>query len=58
MLLAGIEPAEIASTLGVSRSGLDSRRWAMLHKLEGLRPGPAGPQPAHRRALRRHSPGC
>ena len=58
MLLAGIEPAEIANTLGVSRSNLDSRRWAMMHKLEGLRPNPAGAQTTHGGALRRRSPGA
>ena len=42
MLLAGIDPSEVASTLGISPAGLDSRRWAMLHKLEGLRPEPIG----------------
>jgi DNA-binding NarL/FixJ family response regulator len=58
MLLAGIEPAEIASTLGISAQGLDSRRWAMLHKLEGLRPDPAGAQPTADRLRRRRTPGC
>ncbi|HEY3728937.1 MAG TPA: response regulator transcription factor [Solirubrobacteraceae bacterium] len=34
MLLAGIKPDEIASTLGRSRGGLESRLWAMLRKLQ------------------------
>lgn len=41
MLLAGIDPEEIAATLGISERQLDTHRWAMLHKLEGLRPDPA-----------------
>jgi DNA-binding NarL/FixJ family response regulator len=43
MLVAGIVKAEVAATLGMSRAGLDSRMWAMLHKLEGLGSGSAGP---------------
>jgi DNA-binding NarL/FixJ family response regulator len=58
MLLAGIEPADIAGTLGVSPAGLDSRRWAMLHKLEGLRPEAATAHPARARTGRRPTPGC
>ncbi len=58
MLLAGIEPSEIAATLGTSTRGLDSRRWAMLHKLEGLRPDPVGTALSSRRIERRRSPGC
>ena len=58
MLLAGIEPSEIASTLGISDQALDSRRWAMLHKLEGLRPDPAAAQLTGGRIMRRRSPGC
>jgi DNA-binding NarL/FixJ family response regulator len=34
MLLAGISPDEIASTLHMSFGALDSRQWAMLRKLE------------------------
>ena len=34
MLLAGIEPAEIAATLGISAAGLESRLWTMLRTLE------------------------
>jgi DNA-binding NarL/FixJ family response regulator len=45
MLLAGIETADVAATLGMSRAGLDSRMWAMLHKLEGLGSGSVGPRP-------------
>lgn len=44
MLLAGIETAEVAATLGMPRAGLESRMWAMLHKLEGLSPDPVGPR--------------
>ena len=58
MLLAGIEPSEIAATLGMSARGLDSRRWAMLHKLEGLRPDPADTPLGARRIRRRRAPGC
>ena len=58
MLLAGIEPSDIADTLGISPRGLDSRRWAMLHKLEGLRPDPVGTSVAPRRIRRRRAPGC
>jgi DNA-binding NarL/FixJ family response regulator len=38
MLLAGIETAEIAETLGLSAAGLESRLWAMLRRLEGPHP--------------------
>ncbi len=58
MLLAGIDPSEIAITLGMSSQALDSRRWAMLHKLEGLRPDPAGGQPVRGRPTRRRAPAC
>lgn len=40
MLLAGIAPAAIARTLGISAAGLESRRWKMLSVLEGLDAGP------------------
>jgi hypothetical protein len=45
MLLAGLEKAEVAATLGMSRAGLDSRMWTMLQKLEGLGSGSFGPGP-------------
>ncbi len=34
MLLAGIDPGEIAETLDLSTAGLESRLWAMLRRLE------------------------
>lgn len=34
LLLAGIEPSEIARTLGLSEAGLESRLWVMLRKVE------------------------
>ncbi len=40
MLLAGIETAEVATTLRMSRTELDSRMWAMLRKFEGLNSDP------------------
>ena len=57
MLLAGIHPSEIAITLGLSEHALDARRWAMLHKLEALRPDPVGATPRGR-IRRRRAPGC
>ena len=36
MLLAGLEPAEVAATLGVSSAVLESRLWELLGRLEGL----------------------
>jgi DNA-binding NarL/FixJ family response regulator len=57
MLLAGIGTAEIASTLGISKAGLESRLGAMLHKLEGLRIDPTGSRLAVGRIDRRRSPG-
>jgi len=36
MLLAGLEPAEVARTLGVSPAVLESRLWELLRRLEGL----------------------
>jgi DNA-binding NarL/FixJ family response regulator len=36
MLLAGIKPNDIATTLGHSRGGVESRLWTMLRKLERL----------------------
>jgi DNA-binding NarL/FixJ family response regulator len=38
MLVAGIEPEEIAATLGLSASGLESRLWRMLRRIEGPQP--------------------
>jgi DNA-binding NarL/FixJ family response regulator len=58
MLLAGIDPSEIAVTLGISQHALDTRRWAMLHKLEALRPDSAGATMSRGRMTRRRSPGC
>ena len=52
MLLAGIDKAEIAATLGISRTGLDSRMWAMLNKLEGLGSDPVDPSPLGAPSLR------
>lgn len=40
MTLAGIAPAEIARTLGLSGGELESRLWEMLRKLENLDPEP------------------
>jgi DNA-directed RNA polymerase specialized sigma24 family protein len=40
MTLAGIVPAEIAQTLGLSSAELESRLWEMLRKLENLDPEP------------------
>lgn len=37
MLLADIDPSEIAETLGLSEAGLESRLWTMLRKLEAPR---------------------
>lgn len=36
MLLAGMEPREVAATLGLSAAGLESRLWELLRRLEGL----------------------
>ena len=36
MLLAGLEPVEVARTLGVSPAVLESRLWELLRRLEGL----------------------
>jgi DNA-binding NarL/FixJ family response regulator len=40
MLLAGIEPNEIAETLGLPTAGLESHLWAMLRRLEAPQPEP------------------
>ena len=34
LLMAGIEPAEVAATLGLSVADLESRLWVMLRRLE------------------------
>jgi DNA-binding NarL/FixJ family response regulator len=52
MLLAGIDKADVAVTLGMSRASLDSRMWAMLHKLEGLGSDPVDPTPFGAPSLR------
>jgi DNA-binding NarL/FixJ family response regulator len=52
MLLARIDKAEVAATLGMSRASLDWRMWAMLHKLEGLGSDPVGPTPLGAPSLR------
>lgn len=36
MLLAGLDPPDVASTLGVSPAVLESRLWELLRRLEGL----------------------
>jgi DNA-binding NarL/FixJ family response regulator len=36
LLLAGIEPAEVARTLGLSAARMESRLWQMLRRLEDL----------------------
>lgn len=36
MSLAGIASGEIAKTLGISESGLESRQWEMLRKLKAM----------------------
>jgi DNA-binding NarL/FixJ family response regulator len=41
MLLAGLEPAEVAATLGLSRADMESRLRELLERLEGL---PAAPR--------------
>ena len=58
-----LDPPEIATTLGISERALDTRRWAMLQKLEGLRTGSAGATssraPLFRSRIRRRpTPGC
>jgi DNA-binding NarL/FixJ family response regulator len=52
MLLARIDKAEVAATLGMSRASLDWRMWAMLHKLEGLGSDPVDPTPLGAPSLR------
>jgi DNA-binding NarL/FixJ family response regulator len=58
MLLAGIDRAEIAATVGLSRAGLDVRMWAMLDKLEGLQPDLEIAHHPRERRGRRRSRGC
>jgi two-component system, NarL family, invasion response regulator UvrY len=41
MLLSGLEPGEVAGTLGVSPAVLESRLWELLRRLEGLPAAPA-----------------
>lgn len=41
MLLAGMAPAEVAATLGLSRGGLESRLGSLLRRIEGLPAAPA-----------------
>lgn len=36
LLLAGIQPPEVASTLGLSAAELESRLWTMLRRLQSL----------------------
>jgi DNA-binding NarL/FixJ family response regulator len=36
LLLAGIEPAQVAAVLGLSASAMESRLWELLRRLEGL----------------------
>lgn len=48
MLLAGIEPEEIAKTLGISAAGLESTLWAMLRTLEHPRSEPSVTRSARR----------
>ena len=40
MLLAGMEPAEIAATLGLSPAAMESQLCELLRRLEGLPPAP------------------
>jgi DNA-binding NarL/FixJ family response regulator len=40
LLLAGVEPAEIAKTLELSAAGLESRLWGMLRRLESPQESP------------------
>jgi two-component system response regulator DevR len=47
MLLAGIRPAEIATTLRLPDSGLESRLWEMLRKLETMETRVTAPLAAH-----------
>lgn len=48
MLLAGIEPAEIAETLGLCRAGLESQLWTMLRRLDAPPAQPHQDQPGMR----------
>ena len=40
MLLAGMEPAEVAATLGLSPAAMESQLCELLRRLEGLPPAP------------------
>ena len=44
MLLAGIAPVEIAGTLGLARSELESRLWSLLREIEDLPQAPRSPE--------------
>jgi DNA-binding NarL/FixJ family response regulator len=50
MSLAGIPPVEIAQTLGISRSGIESRLSQLLRKLQKMDVDVASPGRARRRA--------
>src|SRR5689334_18683547 len=41
MLLAGIDPTEVAATLGVPAAGLETRLWEMLRRLQSVPAAPA-----------------
>jgi FixJ family two-component response regulator len=47
MLTAGVEPSEIARTLGIQEDWLSARRWAMLKRLRASPPRRAGAKPSH-----------
>ena len=36
LLVAGLEPPEVAATLSLSSPGMESRLWALLRRLEGI----------------------
>ena len=48
MLTAGVEPSEIAQTLGIQEDWLTARRWAMLTRLRGSPPRRPAATPGHR----------
>jgi len=39
-LLAGLEPADVAATLGLTSAEMESRLWQLLRRLEGNPPAP------------------
>jgi DNA-binding NarL/FixJ family response regulator len=47
MLTAGMEPPEIAGTLGIREDWLTARRWAMLKRLRASTPRRPPAMPAH-----------